>query len=276
MLSLSKKNLFFALIAALCSASIFYACKTSKTNVASQSTTTEPGKPRVLVFTKTKGFYHQSIPKGAAAIQLLGKENNFDVDTTANADYFIEDSLKKYSAVIFLSTTGNVLNADQQVAFERYIQAGGNFVGVHAAADTEYDWPWYNKLVGGYFLNHPQQQKAIINIIDTTHLSTAGLPVKWERFDEWYSYKNVQPHIKVLANLDETTYEGGLMGDNHPFIWCHEFDGGRSFYTGGGHTDESYTDRLFLQHLAGGIKYAIGNNQPIGLLKIVCCKSAGR
>jgi cytochrome c len=266
---LSQKRLFVVLATAICSFSVFYACKTSKPQAAAAT----PAKPRVLVFMKTKGFHHESIPKGAAAIQLLGKENNFDVDTTTNADYFVDDSLKNYSAVIFLSTTGNVLNADQQVAFERYIQAGGGYVGIHAAADTEYDWPWYNKLVGAYFMSHPKQQKATIDILDTSHLATAHLPRKWERFDEWYNYRNVQPDIKVLANLDEATYEGGAMGDVHPFIWYHDFDGGRAFYTGAGHTDESYTDRLFLQHLAGGIKYAMGNNQKLDYSKSYAVKA---
>ncbi len=126
---------------------------------------------------------------------LLGKQNNIGVDTTSNADYFVQDSLQHYSAVIFLSTTGNVLNADQQTAFERYIQAGGGFMGVHAAADTEYDWPWYNRLVGAYFLSHPRQQKATIDIINKDHPATSFLPDQWERFDEWYNYKNIQPDL---------------------------------------------------------------------------------
>ena len=143
---LRYKRLVSLTLAVACSFSIFYACKTSKTNTA--ATQTISAKPRVLVFTKTKGYFHESIPTGAAAIVQLGKENNFVADTTSDASYFVEDSLKHYSVFIFLSTTGNVLNPDQQVAFERYIQACGGFVGVHAAADTEYDWPWYNKLLG--------------------------------------------------------------------------------------------------------------------------------
>lgn len=268
---LFQKKLVSASVAAICSFTIFYACKTSKTNNA--TTVATPAKPRVLVFTKTKGFFHESIPTGAAAIMQLGKENNFLADTTSDAGYFVEDSLKHYSAVIFLSTTGNVLNADQQVAFERYIQAGGGFVGVHAAADTEYDWPWYNKLVGAYFAGHPKQQKATINILDKNNPASAILPNKWERFDEWYNYRNVQPDIKVLANLDETSYEGGTMGDMHPFIWYHDFDGGRAFYTGAGHTKESYNDSLFLHHLAGGIKYSLGTNQALDYSKSYAIKA---
>lgn len=259
------------LFAAVCSVSIFYACKTSKTN--NTATAAPAPKPRVLVFTKTKGYFHESIPTGAAAIMQLGKGNDFIADTTSDARYFVDDSLKNYAVVIFLSTTGNVLNADQQVAFERYIQAGGGFVGVHAAADTEYDWPWYNKLVGAYFLSHPRQQKATITILDKNSPATAMLPEKWERFDEWYNYRNVQPDLKVLANLEESTYEGGQMGDTHPFVWYHSFDGGRAFYTGAGHTKESYSDSMFLQHLAGGIKYAVGNNQALDYSKSYAVKA---
>ena len=253
---------------------LFYACKMVVPQSSKETKVLETVKsqkpPRVLLFTKTKGWYHTSIPSGIAALQKLGKENGFLVDTTKNADYFTEDSLKNYSTVIFLSTTLNVLNADQQVQFERYIQSGGGYVGIHAAADTEYDWPWYNRLVGAYFLSHPNNsnvRKATIEVLDSTHISTIGLPKRWERTDEWYNYKNIQGDLKVLAKLDEETYEGGENGDNHPIAWYHEFDGGRAFYTGGGHTDESFSEPLFLKHLLGGIQYAIGTNNTLDYSK---------
>ena len=243
---------------------------------AQRTTATKPAlnaaeKPmvlnRVLVFSKTKGFRHASIPVGKLAIMKLGQENGFGVDTTEDAGKFTEANLKQYSAVIWLSTTGNVLDEVQQAQFERYIQAGGGFVGIHAAADTEYDWPWYNQLVGAYFLNHPKQQNAEIEVIDKTHPSTKMLPDRWKRFDEWYSYKSIVPELKVLAKLDEKTYEGGKNGDNHPFIWHRDFDGGKSFYTGGGHTDESYSDPLFLQHILGGIKSVMATSLKFGQAK---------
>ena len=139
---------------------VFHGCKSTRTTPETFTPPVIKSQDRVLVFTKTSGFYHNSIPAGAAAIQLLGAQNNFHVDTTASAHYFVEDSLKQYNAVVFLSTTMNVLDAAQQTAFERYIQAGGGYVGIHAAADTEYDWPWYNKLVGAYFLSHPPQPES--------------------------------------------------------------------------------------------------------------------
>jgi cytochrome c len=217
---------------------------------------------RVLVFSRTQGYYHESIPTGIAAIQELGRKNKFAVDTTKDASKFTSDNLKKYKAIIFLSTTHDVLNDEQQSAMERFIRAGGGFVGIHAAADTEYEWPWYNKLVGAYFKSHPGNpnvRKAVIDVVDKHHPASKNLPDKWERTDEWYNYKEINPDIKVLAKLDEKSYEGGENGENHPIIWYHAYDGGRAFYTGGGHTKESYEDPVFMQHLLGGIEYAIGD-----------------
>jgi cytochrome c len=216
--------------------------------------------PRILVFSRTLGWHHTCIPNGIAAMQKIGNEKNYIIDTTTNAAYFNDDSLKNYDAVMFLCTTGNVLDAKQQAAFERYIQAGGGYVGVHSATDTEYDWPWYGQLAGAYFESHPNNsnvRKATIDVIDKKHPATSMLPDRWTRTDEWYNYKSIYPGIKVLATLDENTYEGGTNGAFHPIIWYHEFDGGKAFYTGLGHTEESYTEPLFLQQLEGGIRYVI-------------------
>lgn len=213
--------------------------------------------PRILVYAKTRGYHHNSIAAGLVAVQKLGVENNFAVDTTTDSTYFKRKTLKKYAAVVFLSTTGNVLNDAQQKVFEKYIQSGHGFVGVHAATDTEYDWPWYNKLVGAYFKSHPKQQEAILNIVDNTHPSTKHLPATWKRFDEWYNFKDIQPDLQVLITIDEKSYTGGANGATHPMAWYHDFDGGRAFYTEFGHTDESFKDPMFLQHLLGGIRYAM-------------------
>jgi len=228
--------------------------------IASLSFTATKKKPRVLVFSKTKGYHHASITVGASAIYKLGQENGFDVDTTSDASVFTKKGLKKYAAVVFLSTTGDVLDDQQQQAFEKFIRSGKGYVGIHAAADTEYDWPWYNQLVGAYFKSHPKQQEASLKIVDAANPATSQLPNPWKRKDEWYNYKSIQNGLHVLINLDEKSYTGGENGDLHPIAWYHDFDGGRSFYTGLGHTDESYTDPLFLGHLLGGIKYAIGSN----------------
>ena len=155
----------------------------------------------------------------------------------------------------------DVLGADQEQAFKNYINNGGNYMGIHAASDTEYDWPWYGKLVGAYFTSHPNDpnvREAKMNVVNRQHLSTSHLNDTWERNDEWYNYKNINPDMNVLIYLDETSYEGGTNGDNHPIAWYYEFDGGRVFYTGGGHTKESYDEPDFQKHLIGGINYCLG------------------
>lgn len=227
------------------------------------------GPPKLLVFSKTMAFKHASIPSGIAALEKLGQENNFVVDTTTNGQLFTDENLAQYSAIVFLSTTGNVLNAREEAAFERYIQAGGGYVGIHAAADTEYDWGWYNKLVGAQFLSHPAgTPEADFIIKDKNHQSTEFFTDSvWHRSDELYNYKNIYDGINVLMTVDESTYEGGENGEYHPMAWYHEFDGGRAFYTAAGHTDESYSEELFLKHVLGGINYAIGKNLELDYAK---------
>ena len=213
----------------------------------------------VLVFSKTAGFRHASIPTGVEAIKNLGEKNGLTVEATEDSSAFTDTNLARFSTVVFLNTTGDILNDDQQAAFERYIRSGGGFLGIHAAADTEYDWPWYGRLVGAYFKTHPAIQDATVVVADRVHPSTRHLPMRWQRRDEWYAYRsNPRGKVHVLATLDERTYEGGGMGHDHPIAWCHEFDGGRAFYTGGGHTNESFAEPAFLQHLLGGILWTAG------------------
>lgn len=208
---------------------------------------------KILLFSKTAGYRHASIKDGIIAIKKLGSENNFEVLATEDAGYFSKDSLKQYNAVLFLNTTGDILNREQEKSFEEYIHNGGNFIGIHAASDTEYDWAWYGKLVGAYFLSHPDQQEAIINIVDKRHPATKELPNTWRHFDEWYNFKNISPKIKILATLDENSYSGGVNGKKHPIAWFQDFEGGHMFYTALGHTEADYTDPLFLKHILGGI-----------------------
>lgn len=220
--------------------------------------------PRVLVFTKTEGFRHNSIPAGIVAFQKLCTQHGVMMDTTELASRFTEQNLRRYAAVVFLNTTGDVLDPVQENAFERYIQAGGGFMGVHSATDTEYKWTWFGGLVGGYFNGHPPgTHQATLQVKDHSHESTRHLGSDWARTDEWYNLRDVNPNVKVLLNIDEQTYKGGDMGQNHPMAWYHEYDGGRAFYTAGGHTLESYEEPAFLQHLLGGLRYAIGNNKPL-------------
>lgn len=215
----------------------------------------------VLVFTKTEGYRHNSINDGVSAIKKLGNDYGFSVDHTEDANQINSSNLKKYDAVIFLHTTGNIFNEVQQNEFELYCESGGGFVGIHAASDTEYDWPWYGALVGGYFNGHPNNpnvRNANIQTKEKNHISCRHLEETWNRDDEWYNFKNLNPKMTVLLNLDETSYEGGTNGAYHPISWIHDRGSNRMFYTGMGHTSESFYEEAFLKHLLGGIVYVIG------------------
>ncbi|HEY6092888.1 MAG TPA: ThuA domain-containing protein, partial [Gemmatimonadales bacterium] len=234
------------------------------TSLAVSTAAAPAQQPRVLVFSKTAAYRHASIPNGIAAIKQLGLQNGFAVDATEDATAFTQKNLARYAAVVFLSTTGDVLDAAQQDDFERYIQAGGGYVGVHSATDTEYDWPWYGRLAGAYFNGHPGNpnvRHGSYRVIDSTHVSTKGMPARFERDDEFYNFKSIDPTIHVLVEIDETSYQGGTNGEHHPMSWYHDFDGGRAWYTNMGHTEATYTEPLFLQHLLGGLKYAMGTGQ---------------
>ncbi|MEQ8472820.1 MAG: ThuA domain-containing protein [Marinoscillum sp.] len=228
-----------------------------------------PVTPGILVFSKTAGFRHQSIEVGIETIKDIGAQEGYNVDATEDASLINEENLSNYHVVIFLNTTMDILNRQQQNDFERFIQAGGGFVGIHAAADTEYDWPWYNELVGAYFESHPNNpnvRTAEFYAVDKDHVSMDSIPDRFSVTDEFYSFKSIKSDmINVLLKVDESTYEGGTNGDDHPMSWYHEFDGGRAFYTAIGHTEEQFSNPLFLNHLKGGIEYALGGEEPVTL-----------
>ena len=229
--------------------------------VAPEARAQDEPRFRALLFTKTAAFRHDSIPAGVTAVQELAAANDFAVDRTEDSTQFNDANLASYDVVIWLNTTGDVLNPTEQGAFERYIQGGGGFAGVHSAADGEYEWEWYGGLVGAYFRSHPEIQPATIKVADRAHPATRDLPVRWTRTDEWYNFRaNPRGRVHVLAALDETSYDPGsnAMGFDHPIAWCQDYDGGRSFYTGGGHTIESFSEPAFRQHLLAGIETAAG------------------
>ena len=214
----------------------------------------------VLVFSRTTGFRHASIPNGIAAVRQLGETHGFAVTATEDPAVFSSAGLSGVDAVVFLNTTGDVLNASQQAAFEGYIESGGGFVGVHSAADTEYDWAWYGGLVGAYFESHPPgTPDAVVRVADRVHPATRDLPASWARTDEWYNFRrSPRGDVHVLATLDEQTYSGGTMLGDHPIAWCQAYEGGRSFYTAGGHTGASFAEADYLGHLWGGLAWAAG------------------
>jgi len=227
---------------------------------ASGATTSAAPMFRALVFTKTTGYRHDSIPAAIAAVEQLGAQNGFAVDQTEDAGAFTDANLARYRVVVFLLTTGDVLDDDQQSAMQRFVEAGNGWVGVHSAADTEYDWPYYGVLVGAYFKAHPAVQQASVHIEAPDTPATAGLPSTWVRTDEWYDFRtNPRPDVTVLATVDESTYTGGMMGADHPIAWTHlSPGGGRAVYTAMGHTIASYADPLFRGHLAGAIRWVAG------------------
>jgi type 1 glutamine amidotransferase len=219
---------------------------------------------RALIFSRTTGYRHdECIVHGTVALREL-----VAADATEDPAVFSDAELAAYDVVIWLSTSGDVLDGDQKAAFERYIRAGGGYVGIHSASGTEYDWPWYGGLVGAYFRDHPggdlQFQTATIDVEDRGSVATRMLPARWTREEEWYSFhSNPRPGVHVLLSVDERTYDprgydgSGPMGD-HPIAWCRRYDGGRSFYTALGHKGEYWTEPLLLGHVLGGIELAAG------------------
>jgi type 1 glutamine amidotransferase len=221
-------------------------------------------KFRVLVFTKTTGFRHDSIPDGIALIRSLGAANGFRVDASEDATLFNSQNLKNYRAVIFLNTTGEVLGPAQKAAFRTWVRQGGGWVGVHSAADTEHAWPFYGQLLarGAWFVSHPAIQTARLEREDADHPSTRHYPASFSFTDEWYNFQaNPRPAVDVLLSLDETSYDpgAGAMGD-HPIAWCHGTGLGRAWYTALGHRSETYADPAFARHLLGGILWAAGRS----------------
>jgi type 1 glutamine amidotransferase len=240
--------------AALCLATALAACSSGGGD------NIPPGAVRVLLFSRTTGYRHDSIPVAIAALTEDGPANGFYPESTEDPGAFTADNLARFRVVVFLMTTGDPVDDPGQAAFEAWIGAGGNYVGVHSAADTEYDWPFYGALMGAYFKQHPAIQPATVNVEVADHPATAGLPSPWMRTDEWYDFQtNPRPNVTVLVTIDESTYQGGTMGSDHPLVWAHPTTGGgRAIYTEMGHTMESWADPLFRQHVVGAIRWAAG------------------
>jgi cytochrome c len=232
---------------------LFFACSTA-------------AQDRVLVFSKTLGFRHASIADGIAMLQTQAAANGFILETTEDAAAFNAANLARFRAVVWLSATGDVLNDIQQTAFQTWLEAGGGYVGVHAAADCEYSWPWYGSNVlgaGAWFANHPAIQTATIVRESADDISTAHLPASYSFNDEWYNFRaNPRPEVTVLLRLDESSYSpgGGAMGADHPISWKRNVGLGRSWYTGLGHRTQVYADSGFQQHVLGGLRWAMGTN----------------
>jgi len=216
---------------------------------------------RVLVFSKTLGYRHASIADGIRALRGLGGANGFAVDATEDSGAIAPGNLARYRVVVFLSVTGEVLNADQRAAFKSYVTNGGGFAAIHGAVfgplACEDQWAWYGEVFCCAFKDHSGVVPATVDIEDPDHPSTAGLPARWQRTDEWYNFDGTpRGRARVLATVDESTYHGGTMGKDHPIAWCRDVGKGRMWYTAMGHTESTFAEPLFLRHLLGGISYA--------------------
>ncbi|WP_337041395.1 ThuA domain-containing protein [Emticicia sp. 17c] len=220
---------------------------------------------RVLLFSKTDGFHHESINEGVTAIKGLAERHFFSVDWQENASIFNEKALANYDVVLFLNTTGNILTPEQQTAFEKFIQSGKGYVGIHSASDTEYDWEWYTKMVGMMFKIHPTIQTAYLKVEDKNFPGMERFPAKLLWTDEWYEFGPAKSKdLHFLVSIDEKSYNPNVKwGDNegkgmgfHPISWYHNYDGGRAFYTAMGHVPQTFSDQTFLDHIYGGIYWA--------------------
>ena len=208
----------------------------------------------VLVFTRTEGYRHASIETGVEAVRALARARGLAVEHTEDPDAFSPAGLAGVGAVVFLSTSGDVLDADGEAALRDFVASGGGWLGIHAASDTEHGWPWYGDLVGAYFESHPAIQEGTVRVADADHPATRDVPAAWVRTDEWYSFGAPPPAaVRVLLRLDASTVDGTTMGDDHPLAWAHAVGDGRALYTALGHTAESYAEPLFLSHLDGAL-----------------------
>lgn len=211
---------------------------------------------RVLVFTRTAGYRHESIEAGVAALGELAADEGFEITATEDAAVFCPPVLDEVAAVVFLNTSGDVFTDAQRAAFRAYVEGGGGFVGVHCAAATETGWRFFAELVGARFVGHPPVQQATLRVEDRDHPATAHLDEIWIRTDEWYDFaESPRGRVHVLLRIDESSYSGGKMGADHPLAWCHEVGAARAFYTALGHTVESYAEPAFREHLLGGIRW---------------------
>jgi len=226
---------------------------------------------KVLVYTKNgEGYVHENIPASVDALKKLGEENGFEVVSSEDPALFTEDNLAQFDALVFSNTNNEAFDTDaQKQAFQHYIRSGGGFVGIHSASGSERQWDWFAQMLGGRFHRHPPRQDFEVKVLDKNHPSTHFLPDIWHIVDdECYYLKNLNPANHVLLAADLTTvedekreeYPANYFGDLFPLSWCHEFDGGRQWYTALGHRSEHYSDPQLMQHILGGIRWAIGPN----------------
>lgn len=214
----------------------------------------------VAVFSKTAGFRHESIETGIAHFKKWAKTSNWDIVFSEETSFFSDENLAFTDVLVFLNTTGDILDESSKKAIKKYINKGGGFVGIHSASDTEYNWPWYYQMIGAQFKSHPKIQQATLHVNHTSkHPSIKHFNTTFKVVDEWYNFNApVLSHVNVLMSLDEKSYEGGTMNNKHPIAWYHFYDGGRVFYTGMGHTNDIFDNPLYEKHIIEAVNWASG------------------
>ena len=218
--------------------------------------------PRVLVFSHSTGYRHASIEPGVAAIQGLGAREKMTIVPSADPNVFTPERLRDFDAIVFLSTSTDPKKPESEWfqgarrdALQGFVRRGGGIVGIHAASDSHYHWPWWGRMIGGYFVSHPPgTPEGTLKVVDRKHPTVKGVAPSMRRVDEWYYFQDHNPETKVLVTLDPTSIGEKDVNPN-PISWAHEFEGGRVFYTAMGHTVETYSDRNFLNHLASGLRW---------------------
>ncbi len=221
-------------------------------------------EPKILLFSHSTGYRHASIEPGIAAIQGLGAREKMTVIPSADPGVFTPEGLRGFDAIIFLSTSTDPKKPESEwfqgprrEALQAFVRRGGGIVGIHAASDSHYHWRWYGRMIGGHFAKHPPGTPAgNLKVVDRNHTATKGVAPTMRRVDEWYYFDDYNPETKVLVTLDPTSIGEKDVNPN-PISWAHEFEGGRVFYTAMGHTVETYSDRNFLNHLAGGLRWVM-------------------
>lgn len=242
----------FAIVILSIATLIAGSCKREQISLTALPT---PVTHQVLVITETQGYRHESIEAGLEMFTSHAEEWKIAVTHAENTGAILTNNVYDYSVIVLLNSTGDIFEENEKLALQNYVKQGGAIMGIHAAADAEYNWPWYGEMLGGWFDGHPEIQTADCKVIDVNHPIVAGLPATWPREDEWYNFKKLSPQNQVLIRVDESTYTGGTHGENHPIAWCRFYDGGRVFYTGMGHTLATYKDPLFVKHIGRALHW---------------------
>lgn len=213
--------------------------------------------PAILLFTKTTGFRHESIPAGVEAVEALAAELGYRTEHTEDADVYDPVRLADFDAVVWLSVSGDVLDELGRAALADYVTGGGGWCGIHGASTAEPSWPYFRELVGARFIGHPPGcSPGLVEVVGGEHPATAHLPERWRWTDEWYSFDERPAGVEVLLEVDEESYDTAdlAMGAPHPIAWHRRLEAGRCFYTALGHDVSAYADSGFRRHIQGGLE----------------------